>query len=86
MNWGAVTGTASPVTYNIYRGSLTSLFGAKTYDHGCFMSGLTTTSISFVSLPDDSYFLVSARSAGYGEGSPGVNSAGVAIPNAASCP
>ena len=86
MSWEAVTGTAVPVTYNIYRGTLTSLFGAKQYDHACFMSGLTSNTISFATLPDDSYFLVSARAAVYGESSPGVNSAGVPIPNAAVCP
>ncbi|HZI93157.1 MAG TPA: beta-propeller fold lactonase family protein, partial [Patescibacteria group bacterium] len=41
LSWSPIDSSLQPATYNVYRGTLASLFGAGGYDHSCFASGLT---------------------------------------------
>jgi hypothetical protein len=77
LRWGAIESNGLPVTYNVYRGSLDSLFATKTYDHGCFMSGLSSLSATFVDGGENSYFLVAAAVPGWGEGALTTDSSGL---------
>lgn len=86
MAWEAIESGGDPVTYNIYRGDLSLLRATETYDHTCFVMGLTGPSASFADSPGDHYFLVSAVVEPYGEGSVGTSSSGAPIPNSGACP
>jgi len=82
LAWDAVAGA----TYNVYRGTLASL-AATIYNHTCIASGLTSPTVD---LPQGAgpgaYFLVSAQTAAFGEGSLGTDSTGNPRPNPSPCP
>ena len=86
LSWEPIESGGLPITYNVYRGGLATLFTGKVYDHSCFMSGLTQTSVSFGDASGDRYYLISAVAPGFGEGILGADSAGAAIPNPGGCP
>ena len=79
--------TLAGATYGIYRGDLGVLRAGGTYDHACLASSLAS---SPADIPGgglgNAYFLVSARTAAFGEGSLGNNSAGSPRPNLSPCP
>jgi hypothetical protein len=77
--------TVGAAAYNLYRGTLAALH-TGTYDHVCFGSGLPTASADIAPGPDSYYYLVSARTTAFGEGSLGTASSGATRPNNAPCP
>lgn len=81
LTWETVTGA----TYNVYRGTLASL-AAGVYNHACLASGLASPVADVARGPGSFYFLVSAKTAAFGEGSLGRDSAGNLRPNPSPCP
>ena len=83
LAWGAVSGAS---TYNTYRGTVSGP-GALVYNHVCYQSGLSGTSVTDASTPTRLYYyLVAAKNAQCGEGSLGTASSGATRPNSAPCP
>ena len=81
LSWEGVTGT----TYDLYDGTLAALH-AGTYDHACFALNLAAPTADLAAGPSSAYYLVAAKTAAFGLGSLGSNSAGVSRPNASPCP
>lgn len=81
LTWSPLPGAS----YNIYRGTLASLVGGV-YNHACLASNIPAAVADVPRGATNSYFLVSARTAAFGEGSLGRDSAGRLRPNSVPCP
>ena len=79
--------TVAGATYELYRGDLGVLRTGGTYNHACLASSLASSPADIPGGgPGNAYFLVSARTVAFGEGSLGTNSAGAPRPNTSPCP
>jgi hypothetical protein len=83
LAWTAVAGASS---YDSYRGSIPGA-GGLVYNHTCYQSGVSGTSIVDASTPAPAfYYLIAAKNAQCGEGPLGNRSNGTPRPNSAPCP